>query len=140
LDGEIDVVEGYGTHPNIVQSTLHPWKNGRESQQYCAWLLTQPGPDSPRFHRPDCGRIEHAASLPRNLASDFDFYAIDWTPDRIVWTLDGIPYFTVRENVPRVPMVLIIDIAISAHWDGAPESPTFSPQSLDVDYIRIYKR
>jgi beta-glucanase (GH16 family) len=53
FDGEIDVLEGYGSHPNMIQSTLHPWINGVEPRQYAAWLFVQPKPDSPRFHRPD---------------------------------------------------------------------------------------
>jgi beta-glucanase (GH16 family) len=138
LDGEIDVIEGYGSHPNLVQSTLHPWTNGKEPRQYCAWLLVQPHPDSPRFHRPDCQRIERAISLPRDLAADFHVYAVDWTSSAVTWSLDGLPYFSVRGNVPQMPMVIIIQLPVSAHWDGLPDE-TMDTQSLDVDYVRVYE-
>jgi len=137
LNGEIDVLEGYGSHPNMIQSTMHPWVNGVEPRQYASWLFVQPTPDSPRFHRPDVTRIDNLISLPRDLASDFHVYAIDWQEDHITWSLDGVPYFTVREQIPKKPMVIILQLPLSAHWDGQPDSTTLLPQSLDVDYVKV---
>ena len=31
MDGEIDVIEGHGSRPDVVQSTLHPWHDGNEN-------------------------------------------------------------------------------------------------------------
>jgi beta-glucanase (GH16 family) len=138
LDGEIDVIEGYGSHLNIVQSTLHPWVNGKEPRQYCAWLIVQPEPDSPRFHRPDCERLDRSMSLPRDLASDFHVYVVEWFPDHITWELDGTSYFTVKERIPRKPMVIIVQNPLSAHWDGKPDKTTEFPQALDIDYVRVF--
>jgi len=137
LDGEIDVLEGYGSHPNMIQSTMHPWVNGVEPHQYAAWLFVQPKPDSPRFHRPEATRVDNVISLPRDLASDFHIYAIDWQPDHITWSLDGVPYFTVRERIPTKPMFIIMQMPLSINWDGLPDSTTSLPQSLDVDYVRV---
>jgi beta-glucanase (GH16 family) len=136
LNGEIDVLEGYGSHPNLIQSTLHPWANGREARQYCAWLLVRPNPDSPRFHRSDCERVEDKIHLSDDLSAGFHVYAIDWSPKRVTWFLDGVPYFSISEEIPHEPMVIVLELAVSGHWDGDPAGTTL-PQSLDVAYVRV---
>ena len=136
--GEISILEGFGSHPNVVQSTLHSWMNGSETHQYAAWLVVQPKPDSPRFHKEGVERVEHLITLPRDLSEDFHVYGMEWQPEEVVWTFDGVPYFTVRGHVPKEPMELILQLAINPNADGKPDAATPLPQSLDVDYIRIW--
>ena len=140
MNGEIDVLEGFGSHPNIVQSMLHPWVQGKESHPYCTYLSVQPKPDSPRFHNSTCTRVARFLKDPNeDLASDYHLYAVEWRSDHITWSIDGTPYFTVREEIPHLPMIIVIYMAISPHWDGAPDKSLVLPQSLDVRDVVVYR-
>jgi beta-glucanase (GH16 family) len=135
LNGEIDIVEGYGSHPNVAQSTVHDWVDGRDTGQWCAWLIVQPLPDSPRFHGDFCTRLTGRVTMAGDLADAFHTYAIDWSPEAIIWSLDGVPYFQVHEHVPRNPMIIVLDLATGGGWDGTPDSADL-PRSLDVEWVR----
>ena len=137
FDGEIDILEGRGSHPNVIQSTMHPWVNGVEPRQYCAWLLVQTAPDDAVYHKPDCARLDNVVHLSSDLASGFHIYTMDWLPDSITWSLDRQPYYVVREKVPRVPMTIVLDVAFSHNWDGGSPDTTSLPQSLDLSYVRM---
>ena len=137
FNGEIDIMEGHGSHPNVIQSTMHPWVNGVEPRQYCAWLLVQTTPDDPRYHQPGCDRFDNTIHLSSDLASGFHVYTVDWLPGSITWSLDGQPYYVVREKVPQVPMMIVLDVAFSHNWDGGSPETTQLPQSLDLSYVRV---
>lgn len=136
LNGEIDIVESYGSAPNLIESTLHDWHDGQDTHHDCAWLVVQPVPDSPRFHTGYCTRVEGLVTLPRDLADAFHTYAIDWSSERIVWSFDGTPYFEVRERVPHVPMMIVLNLAVGGGWDGVPD-PAILPRSLDVASVTV---
>jgi beta-glucanase (GH16 family) len=138
FNGEIDILEGHGSHPNLIQSTMHPWVNGVEPRHYCAWLLVQPKPDDPKFHQPNCERIDNTIHLASDLASDYHNYTVEWLPGKITWSLDGQPYYTVTDMVPQVPMTIVLSLTFSHNWDGGSPDTTQLPQSLDVKYVRVY--
>jgi beta-glucanase (GH16 family) len=133
MNGEIDVIEGYGSHPNIVRSTLHPWVNGKESKSYSCLLYVRSKPDSPSFASAKKVRI----NLPRDLASDYHSYAVEWRADYITWFLDGAPYFTVREEIPKLPMAIMIEMAIASHWDGVPDKSLVLPQTFEISDVVV---
>ena len=138
FDGEIDILEGRGSHPNVIQSTMHPWINGVEPRQYCAWLMIEATPDDAVYHKPGCDRLDQAIHLNSDLAADFHVYTIDWLPGSITWSLDGQPYYVVRDKVPQVPMTVVLSMAFSHNWDGGSPATTPLPQSLDLSYVRIH--
>jgi beta-glucanase (GH16 family) len=139
LEGEIGVVEGFGSHPNIVQSSLRHWVNGVPSHPTLSWLVVRPQPDSPRFHQEGVTRVDKLITLRQDLSEDFHVYALDWQPDHVTWTFDGLPYFTVKEHIPKDPMVIVLQLALDTTWDGKPDATTVLPQSLDVHYVRVWK-
>jgi|GEM_PF-6960866 len=134
LNGEIDLVEAFGSDPNAFQSTLHPWVDGRENRQYCA-LISVRGLSTVK--RPACATVSDKIKLSSNLSKDFHTYAVDWKPDQITWSLDGIPYFSVREEIPASPMAIFINLAISPLHDGASDESLRLPQILAVRKVRV---
>ena len=123
--GEIDVMENIGREPDRVHGTIHgPGYSGG-------------GGIGRGVARPGGGRF----------ADDFHVYAIDWTPGRIVWLLDGEPYATVTPaDLPRGarwvfdhPFFLILNVAVGGHWPGYPDDTTTFPQEMAIDYVRIYQ-
>ena len=123
--GEIDVMENIGREPERVHGTVHgPGYSGGSGVGRGTTL-------------PDGGRF----------ADDFHAYAIDWYPDRIVWSLDGEPYSTVTPaDLPRGarwvfdhPHFLILNVAVGGRWPGYPDETTTFPQEMVIDYVRVYQ-
>jgi beta-glucanase (GH16 family) len=68
---------------------------------------------------------------------------VEWTPGKIVYTLDGQDWATViSPNVPSVPMSLAIQTQAwscgANAWEYCPSSTTPSHVNLDVDWVVAY--
>lgn len=123
--GEIDIMEYRGQEPAVVIGSVHgPGYSGGNAV-------------SRRYAYPGGG-----------LDTDFHVYAVEWTSDTIVWTLDGVEYFRVtpRELPPGAPWVfskpffVILNLAVGGRFVGPPAPETVFPQDLLVDYVRVYRR
>jgi beta-glucanase (GH16 family) len=130
FDGEIDVVEGLGSHPRSVLSTLHHWKDGKHLGQEC--LLY--GSNAPNFSQ--CAHSP-SGNRPDDFSAGFHRFSLDWSPMRLVWALDAKSYFVVTHDVPAVPMRIVINLAVGGGFDGAPTRQTAFPASLEVSRIRV---
>ncbi len=138
FNGEIDIAEGHGSHPNVVQSTLHHWNDGKEQYQDCSWLVTTPQPSKDnKFRAGNCKRIDNIP-FSSDLASAFHTYTLEWLPTRVTWFLDGQKYFEVTNNIPQTPMVIVISQGFSHNWDGGSPDTAQLPQSLQVNFVRVY--
>ncbi|QRP46854.1 glycoside hydrolase family 16 protein [Amycolatopsis sp. FDAARGOS 1241] len=118
-DGEIDVMENVGFEPNTVHGTIHgPGYSGS-------------------------GGIGAAYSGP-NFSDDFHTYAVDWSPNKIVWSVDGNVYQTRTPTdlngnrwVYDHNFFIIMNLAVGGYWPGDPNSSTQFPQQLVVDYVHV---
>ena len=124
--GEIDIMENIGREPNIVHGTLH-------------------GPG----YSGDKG-ITGQYALPegQRLSGDFHVYNVEWEPDVIRWYIDSHLYHTVsRADLPPNtrwvfdhPFFLLLNVAVGGNWPGPPDESTVFPQTMLVDYVRVYQR
>ncbi len=81
------------------------------------------------------------------LHDDFHTYAIEWEPTQIRWYFDGYNYFTAnksdvpagREWVFDKPFFILMNVAVGGNWPGYPDNTTTFPQSMVVDYVRVYQ-
>ena len=122
--GEIDIMEFVGRRPNEVFGTLHgPGYSGGQSY----------------------GRVH---DLGGPVSDAFHVFAVEWQPDRIVWFIDGIPYFTAtpddaflqdKQWVFNHPFFLLLNVAIGGNFGGPVGAETTFPQSMLVDYVRLYQ-
>ncbi len=121
--GEIDIMENIGD-PARIYGTLH-------------------GPGYSGAHG-----LQGSAGLPRGQAADSDFhlYAVDWSPDAIRFSLDGIVYVThTKKDLPQGtawaydhPFFVLLNLAVGGSWPGNPDATTRFPQRMLVDYVRVY--
>jgi beta-glucanase (GH16 family) len=120
--GEIDVMENIGKEPRSVHASVHgPGYSGAEA------------PTGVTHTRAD-------------LAAGFHTFRVDWAPRLIVWYLDGVEYFRVTPAnlssddrwVFDRPFYLLLNLAVGGNWPGNPDATTRFPQSLLVDYVRVW--
>jgi beta-glucanase (GH16 family) len=121
--GEIDIMETIGD-PHTMYSTLHgPGYSGKNA-------------------------ISAKFPLPAGQAVDdaFHVYALEWTPERIRFLFDDQ---LIVEHSPKDlpvgtrwvydhPFFVLLNFAVGGNWPGNPDEKTSFPQSLLVDYVRVY--
>lgn len=122
--GEIDIMEQLGHEPGRIHGTLHgPGYSGNQGPTASVFLSGESAP-----------------------AETFHVFAVDRSPGKIVWSLDGVPYFSrTAAQLPAgtkwvfdAPAFLILDLAIGGNWPGNPDATTSFPQTLLIDYVRVY--
>jgi feruloyl esterase len=129
---EIDVIEGFGSRPGAVQSTLHLWDNGKRLKQWCAIVGT-------------ASWKKHCASSPQVVPAGTDFsvqfhdWAVEWAPGKVTWFLDGKEYFSTSEYSPTRPMVIVMNVAVGGSFDGPVDGTTPFPMEMAVDSVRVYR-
>ncbi len=120
--GEIDIMENIGREPQTVHGTVHgPGYSGADG-------------------------IGRPYAINQDFADDFHVYAIDWDPDSIRWYVDGNLYnvFTPkdlgsREWVYDHDFFILLNVAVGGYWPGNPDDTTEFPQTMLVDYVRVYQ-
>ena len=75
-----------------------------------------------------------------DFAADFHQFAIEWSPQAIVWYVDGVERFRSEKSVPHEEMYLMVNLAVGGDWPGAPNEWTRFPAAFAVDYVRVYRR
>ena len=121
--GEIDIIENKGQEPNTVHGTVHgPGYSGGNA--ITAMHIVPGAPLSAGFH----------------------VYAVEWLANNVVFSVDGVSYAMVTPSqlqsgmqwVFDHPFGIILDLAVGGNYVGDPDSSTVFPQTLLVDYVRVY--
>jgi beta-glucanase (GH16 family) len=122
--GEIDIIENKGQEPNTVHGTVH-------------------GPGYSGGNGISAMRVVSGAPL----SAGFHTYAVEWFANLIVFSVDGNSYFTMTpQQLPANtqwvfdhPYGIILDLAVGGAYVGDPDGTTKFPQTLLVDYVRVYE-
>jgi beta-glucanase (GH16 family) len=122
--GEIDIMEMVGHEPETVHGTIHfgdPWPNNQnEGEPY---------------------------SLESGIFADnYHVFSIEWEQNKIEFFVDGNLFFTVTPSTVSPKQYpfndkfhLIMNIAVGGNWPGNPNSSTEFPQTMSIDYVRVYQ-
>lgn len=120
--GEIDIMEYRGQNPTTVLGTVHgPGYSAGESISKSFTL------ENDRF---DTG---------------FHVFGIEWGPEYINYYVDDVLYNQITpadvtgEWVFDHPFYIIINLAVGGSFVGSPNSETTFPQTMLVDYVRVYQ-
>jgi len=116
--GEIDIMEHGDLQPGVISSTVH-----------------KAGPNG----EDDYVRGE---TIIQNVDSEFHVYEVDWTSDRLVFSVDGDVHHT-YSITPDMPFnqnfFLILNVAMGGNFVGNSIDPAFTSSSMEVDYIRVFQ-
>jgi beta-glucanase (GH16 family) len=123
--GEIDILEYVGHEPGVVHANVHT-KGFNHAR----------------------GNGRGARTTVPDAEKAFHVYAIEWTHQRMDFSVDDRKYFTLENDGTGVdswpfnaPQYLILNLAIGGSWGGQKGvDDTIFPQRLKVDYVRVYQR
>ncbi len=123
--GEIDIMENRGQEPTIVNGTIHgPGYNGANAITKSYEL------ENSRFD------------------TDFHVFGIEWNENYINYYVDDVLYNQIRRSdvnkvngewVFNQPFFIVLNLAVGGNYVGNPSAQTEFPQTLYVDYVRVYK-
>jgi beta-glucanase (GH16 family) len=128
--GEIDIMEAIGSRPNEVFGTLH-YGGPAPANVFAGEELTL---------------------FSSSFAEDFYVFALEWEEGEIRWYVNNVLYqtktsadwYTTGSDDPAAPFdhdfYLLLNVAVGGNLPGAPDATTVFPQSMQVDYVRVYER
>lgn len=127
--GEIDIMENIGKESGLIHGTIHgPGYSGAHGISAPASASGSPKPEKP-------------------IADDFHLFAVEWEPNAIRFYIDEYLYATrTPTDLPAGakwvydhPFFLLLNVAVGGEWPGSPDASTVFPQTMLVDYVRVYR-
>jgi oligosaccharide reducing-end xylanase len=116
--GEIDIMEHVNSN-NTLYGTIH-WNNNGHAQYG--------------------GNTSFNTSL-------YHTFGIEWDASAIRWYLDGTKYHeaNIANNINNTgafhePFFIILNLAVGGTWPGNPDASTAFPDTMYVDYVRVYQQ
>lgn len=122
--GEIDIQEATGQKHMFALGTIHFGSSNANHQFLGSQIYKQPD----------------------SWADDFHVYSVVWTPYKISWYIDDMLYATKVEadlansadwTFENYSYYLILNLAVGGNLGGAVDDSAL-PQTLQVDYVRVY--
>jgi beta-glucanase (GH16 family) len=123
--GEIDIMEYRGQEPAVLHGSLHgPGYSGGSA-------LTS------RFTLPGGQEFDDGYHL----------FAVEWSESGIEWYMDNTRYLAITPRdlpggaswVFDHAFFIILNVAVGGNFVGPPDASTTFPQTMLVDWVRVYK-
>ena len=124
--GEIDIMENIGKEPSTNHGSLHG--PGYSGGSPLTGITTLPGGEK--------------------LSDKFHVFAMEWDAAEIRFYMDSdTPYETHKPSdvagkkwVYDHPFFMLLNVAVGGTWPGDPDGTTMFPQTMLVDYVRVYQK
>jgi beta-glucanase (GH16 family) len=121
--GEMDIMENIGREPFINHGTLHgPGYSGGSG---LGGIYTLPAG--------------------QKFSDDFHIFIIEWEATAVRFYVDGNLYQTKttadaagKQWVFDHPFFILLNVAVGGNFPGNPNDTTTFPQTMTVDYVRVY--
>ncbi|MFO7798311.1 family 16 glycosylhydrolase [Rhodohalobacter sp.] len=120
--GEIDIMEYRGQEPTVIHGSVHGPGYSAGNAVTSRYTLTN-------------GRFD----------TEFHVFAIEWGPDFIRYYVDDTLYNEITPDDVNGEWVfndntfyIILNVAVGGTFVGPPSSLTPFPQTMMVDYVRVY--
>ncbi len=121
--GEIDIMEYLGDSPTVVFGSAH----------------------GPGYSAGEAETKEYSLVNDR-FDTGFHIFGIEWGPNYINYYVDDVLYNQITpedvsgEWVFDHPFYIIMNVAVGGSFPGSPDSETVFPQTMVVDYVRVYQQ
>jgi len=122
--GEIDIMEMIGgalNNDKTVHGTAHWSDNGSHAQFGDSYTLNS-----------------------GVFADEFHVFSIVWNANSITWLVDNTVYNSMSTTPAQLAefqekFFFIFNIAVGGNWPGSPDATTQFPQTMYVDYVRVFQ-
>ncbi len=122
--GEIDIMEmkgGAGANDRTTFGTIH-WQDNGTHAQYGGTTTLASG----------------------KFADEFHVFSIIWDQLGIHWLLDNVEFKSVSTTPAELSefqekFFLIFNVAVGGNFSGNPDATSVFPQSMYVDYVRVFQ-
>ena len=122
--GEIDIMEFIGGAGN--ESTIHGtahWDNNGSHAEYGGSYTLESG----------------------IFADDYHVFSIEWDETSIRWFIDDHQYHEIDITPGGLSefhneFFILLNVAVGGNWPGYPDDTSVFPQTMEVDYVRVYKK
>lgn len=124
--GEIDIMENIGREPSVIHGSMHgPGASGGRAMTAIYTL-----PNGAKF------------------SDEYHNFTVEWEPNTARFYVDGYLYSTKTTAdllagatwVYDHPFFILLNLAVGGAWPGSPDATTTFPQTMLVDYVRVYAR
>lgn len=128
-NGEIDIMEHVGFDPDVIHGSAHT-----------------------RAYYHSIGTQKTATLVVPTSRTEFNVYAVEWTPEEIRWYVNDRQYFTFKnERLTSAtagykewpfdkPFHFVLNVAVGGTWGGAKGiDDSIWPQRMEIDYVRVYQ-
>jgi beta-glucosidase len=122
--GEIDILEFIGKEPQTTYATIHgPGYSGAAG-------------------------IGKAFDWGEDVFNEYHIWSVEWEPNVIRWYVDNLEFRALtpddlppgRQWVFDHDFFILLNLAVGGQWPGYPDDSTVFPQTLSVDWVRVYQR
>ena len=124
--GEIDIMENIGSQPSVNHGSLHLPTSGTTNDAQLTGMYMLPGN--------------------AKLGDGFHTYAVEWSASAIKFYVDDNLYETQTPSTAtgrdwefNQPFFIILNVAVGGNFPGPPSSSTTFPQTMKVDWVRVYQ-
>jgi beta-glucanase (GH16 family) len=126
--GEIDVMEFLGgtdqwgaDRENRAYGTVHWQHDGRHASYGGHYTLNS-------------GKFQ----------DEFHVFTVEWTPTKMEWFIDGNSYHVIDITGAQLSELhdeffILLNVAVGGNWPGYPDATSIFPQTMQVDYVRVYQ-
>jgi len=118
--GEVDIMEHVGNNEGTVQSAMHTPSSFGNTQNKGAQFVS-------------------------NVTTEFHLYELEWTADKMVFSVDGKVHYTYQPAVRNsstwpfdADQFIILNIAMGGNLGGIIDS-NFETSTMEIDYVRVYQ-
>lgn len=135
--GEIDIMENVGDEPTTIFGTVHGPLSFDEEE-----------PIPPNYFVSKEYTLENS-----RVDTEFHIYGIEWGPNYINYYIDDVLYNQITpEDIDEEtngqgewvfndrPFYIILNVAVGGNLPGPPNAETVFPQTMLVDYVRVYQQ
>ncbi len=122
LCGEIDIMEYLGSKPTTIFGSVHGPGYSAENAISKNYVLTN-----------------------NRFDNDFHVFGIEWGENYVNYYVDDVLYNQITpKDVPgewvfNQPFYIILNMAVGGNFPGSPNAETVFPQTMTVDYVRVYQ-
>lgn len=119
--GEIDIMEYLGHTQSRTYGSVHYFQSG---------------------HKYKTGVYQLSGN--QGFNEMFHVFTIVWQENSIKWYVNYQQYYEITASeIPfeafRLPHFFIFNVAVGGNWPGYPNETTQFPQTMEVDYIRVFQ-